>query len=159
MLHVRTGRNKGEKLRPAIGWIAVGDVSIGVLFSLGGFAFGGLSLGGISLGLLSSGGLAAGAAQLRGADPRDRPAPPVLEGRAALEAGAVAVAQAGARAAAPAHERLRLQYENLAKQTQAARLGLWFFLASEVLPSAFFFAVCSSSRMTATERRATSPGG
>jgi hypothetical protein len=60
LVHVRTGRPRTEPLRPAVGWIAIGDFSIG-LISVGGIALGGISLGGISAGLLSLGGVALGA--------------------------------------------------------------------------------------------------
>jgi len=60
------GRAYGEKLRPAVGWIAVGDMAIGVLFSVGGIAFGGFALGGLSVGLLAIGGVSLGAIGLGG---------------------------------------------------------------------------------------------
>jgi RNA polymerase sigma factor (sigma-70 family) len=60
ILHIRTGRPYGTPLRPAIGWIAIGDVSIGVLVSIGGFAVGGISIGGLSLGLFAMGGASLG---------------------------------------------------------------------------------------------------
>jgi RNA polymerase sigma factor (sigma-70 family) len=58
LVHVRTGQAYGEKLRPAVGWIAIGDVSIGVLVSIGALAVGGLSIGGLSVGYLAYGGCA-----------------------------------------------------------------------------------------------------
>ena len=61
LVHVRTGRPRGEKLRPAVGWIAVGDMAIGVLFAVGGFAIGGVCIGGFSIGLVALGGAALGA--------------------------------------------------------------------------------------------------
>lgn len=61
LVHVRSGRPYGTKLRPAVGWIAIGDVSIGVLVSIGGFAVGGISIGGFSLGLVALGGVSMGA--------------------------------------------------------------------------------------------------
>jgi hypothetical protein len=66
LVHVRSGRPFGAKLRPAVGWIAVGDVSIGVLVSVGGFAVGGISIGGCSVGLLAMGGVSLGAIALAG---------------------------------------------------------------------------------------------
>lgn len=42
------------------GWIAIGDNSIGVLFSFGGCAMGGIAIGGISMGVISLGGVAFG---------------------------------------------------------------------------------------------------
>ena len=61
LVHVRTGRPCGEPLQPAVGWIAIGDMSIGVIVSIGGIAFGGISIGGLSAGVLSFGGLTLGA--------------------------------------------------------------------------------------------------
>ncbi|EDY21337.1 RNA polymerase, sigma-24 subunit, ECF subfamily [Chthoniobacter flavus Ellin428] len=66
LLHIRTGRPYGTKLRPAIGWIAIGDVAIGVLLSIGGFAVGGISIGGFSLGLMAMGGVSLGAVAFAG---------------------------------------------------------------------------------------------
>jgi RNA polymerase sigma factor (sigma-70 family) len=66
LVHVRSGRPFGAKLHPAVGWIAVGDVSIGVLVSVGGFAVGGISIGGCSLGLLAMGGISLGAIAVAG---------------------------------------------------------------------------------------------
>jgi hypothetical protein len=50
----------------AKGWIAIGDVSFGVLLSVGGAAFGGITIGGVGLGVLSLGGLAIGGMALGG---------------------------------------------------------------------------------------------
>jgi hypothetical protein len=55
------------KRRIARGWIAIGDVSFGVLVSIGGVAFGCIALGGMSVGLLAFAGLAIGAGALGGA--------------------------------------------------------------------------------------------
>jgi len=66
LLHVRTGRSYGEKLHPAVGWIAIGDVAIGVLVAVGGFSLGGVSIGGISFGLAALGGVAVGGFALAG---------------------------------------------------------------------------------------------
>lgn len=66
LLHVKMGRGPGERVKPAVGWIAVGDVSVGLLFAFGGISIGGLSFGGLSLGLISIGGLAVGGAALGG---------------------------------------------------------------------------------------------
>jgi hypothetical protein len=44
----------------ARGWIAIGDVSYGVLFSMGGIAVGGIAIGGLSLGAVAIGGLGLG---------------------------------------------------------------------------------------------------
>ncbi len=61
LVHVRSGRPRGERLRPAVGWVAIGDLSIGVLLSFGSVALGGVCCGGVSLGLVSLGGVALGA--------------------------------------------------------------------------------------------------
>jgi RNA polymerase sigma factor (sigma-70 family) len=50
----------GEKVQPAVGWIAIGEKAYGVLYASGGFAVGGIATGGVSVGLLSFGGLSIG---------------------------------------------------------------------------------------------------
>ncbi|HTI97997.1 MAG TPA: sigma-70 family RNA polymerase sigma factor [Dongiaceae bacterium] len=60
LVHIRTGRKPGEKLRPAVGWIAIGDMACGILFASGGLAVGGISFGGASVGLISLGGFSFG---------------------------------------------------------------------------------------------------
>ncbi len=77
LVHIRHGAPDGERVRPAIGWIAIGDRAYGILFAAGGFACGGISmggvavggiaLGGVTLGLLSLGGLALGGLAIGGA--------------------------------------------------------------------------------------------
>jgi hypothetical protein len=44
----------------ARGWIAVGDISFGILVSVGGLAFGGIAIGGVGIGILTLAGLAVG---------------------------------------------------------------------------------------------------
>jgi hypothetical protein len=63
IVHVATARVVDGQLRRGIarGWIAAGDVSFGILISVGGVAFGGLSLGGLSVGVISLGGASLGA--------------------------------------------------------------------------------------------------
>lgn len=51
---------------PAFGWIAIGDVAIGVLFASGGMALGGIAFGGMSAGLISIGGMGIGVMSLAG---------------------------------------------------------------------------------------------
>lgn len=51
---------------PALGWIAIGDVAIGVLYASGGIAVGGVAFGGLSAGLISVGGLGIGILSLAG---------------------------------------------------------------------------------------------
>ncbi|MBI4189612.1 MAG: hypothetical protein HY525_03635 [Betaproteobacteria bacterium] len=61
LVTVRIGPQPDGALRGiARGWIALGDVAIGVLFRAGGAAVGAIAIGGVSLGLLSVGGLAIG---------------------------------------------------------------------------------------------------
>ena len=55
-----------KQRRPAVGWIAIGDYAIGVLFASGSIAVGGVSIGALSFGLVSCGGLAVGALALGG---------------------------------------------------------------------------------------------
>ena len=53
-------RRPGEKIQPAIGWIACGERAYGILYASGGIAVGGISTGALSIGLLSFGGLSIG---------------------------------------------------------------------------------------------------
>ena len=53
-------RRPGEKVQPAVGWIACGERAYGILYASGGIAVGGISTGGLSIGLLSFGGLSLG---------------------------------------------------------------------------------------------------
>ncbi|HEY7699827.1 MAG TPA: hypothetical protein VIE88_15500 [Vicinamibacteria bacterium] len=61
-VHVATGRVEDGVWKRGIarGWIAIGDVAFGVLFSVGGIAFGGVAIGGIALGGIPLAGLALG---------------------------------------------------------------------------------------------------
>jgi hypothetical protein len=61
-VHVAMTRNENGvwKRGVARGWIAIGDVAFGILFSMGGAAFGGIAFGGLSLGAIAFGGLALG---------------------------------------------------------------------------------------------------
>jgi len=59
LVHVRIGVPLREKMRPAVGWIAIGDCAVGAI-AVGGITFGGLSIGGIAYGLLAVGGLGFG---------------------------------------------------------------------------------------------------
>ncbi len=76
LVHARGGRLPGEKFKPAIGWIAFGEVAYGLIangavavggISIGGASFGIISFGGFAFGLLSFGGLSVGAIALGGA--------------------------------------------------------------------------------------------
>jgi RNA polymerase sigma factor (sigma-70 family) len=53
-------RKPGEKVQPAIGWIACGERAYGILYASGGIAVGCISTGALSIGLLSFGGLSIG---------------------------------------------------------------------------------------------------
>lgn len=62
LVHVAIGPPKGSLAIRGIakGWIAVGDISFGIVFSAGGLAVGGLSLGGLSIGVVALAGLSLG---------------------------------------------------------------------------------------------------
>lgn len=62
LLHIASGTSVDGAYRRGVatGWVAIGDIAIGVLFACGGLALGGISVGGAALGLLSLGGLALG---------------------------------------------------------------------------------------------------
>jgi hypothetical protein len=68
LVHVATSAIVDGRLRRgvAIGWIAVGDVAVGVLLACGGISVGAISVGGAAVGLLPLGGLALGALALGG---------------------------------------------------------------------------------------------
>ena len=66
LVHCRSGRKPGEKLRPAIGWIAYGEIAYGILFAGGAFAVGGISMGGASVGIFAFGGVSLGLLALGG---------------------------------------------------------------------------------------------
>lgn len=67
-VHIAVGGARDGEWKRGIarGWIAIGDISFGVLLSVGGLAFGGISLGGLSLGAITLGGLALGGYSLGG---------------------------------------------------------------------------------------------
>jgi len=60
LVHCRWGRRHGERVQPAVGWIACGEKAYGILFANGAFAVGGISCGGVSVGLISFGGISVG---------------------------------------------------------------------------------------------------
>jgi len=66
LVHVAIGGSGPSRRGVATGWIAIGDVAIGVLFAFGGVAFGSVSLGGFAFGLVPLGGLALGLLALGG---------------------------------------------------------------------------------------------
>lgn len=59
-------RRPGEKVQPAVGWIAIGEKAYGILYASGGIAVGGIATGGLSIGLLSFGGCSIGLLALGG---------------------------------------------------------------------------------------------
>lgn len=68
-VHIATAKMEDGLYKRGIarGWIAIGDISFGILFSFGGIAIGGISFGGLSVGLLLSiGGLSLGGLALGG---------------------------------------------------------------------------------------------
>jgi len=68
LVHIATSRMKDGKYErgKAVGWIAIGDISFGILLSLGGVALGGVAVGGVSLGVISIAGVAFGVAAIGG---------------------------------------------------------------------------------------------
>ena len=52
--------------RPAVGWVALGDVAVGLLVAVGGMSFGTVSIGGLALGTVALGGMGIGALALGG---------------------------------------------------------------------------------------------
>ena len=66
LIHVLLDSPPGANQRVAKGWIAVGDIAIGVLFAAGGWAVGLFSLGGFALGIVPIGGVAVGLLALGG---------------------------------------------------------------------------------------------
>ncbi|MEI8012921.1 MAG: hypothetical protein WCI27_10675 [Candidatus Omnitrophota bacterium] len=68
LIDIATGKPEAIPYTRGIakGWIAIGDISFGVLFSIGGMAFGGIAIGGISLGVVSLAGAAVGVFALGG---------------------------------------------------------------------------------------------
>ena len=70
LIDIQFGTKAGERRRPAMGWIAIGDAAVGILvgiggvsvgiISVGGVALGGFTLGGLGLGLIGCGGVGVG---------------------------------------------------------------------------------------------------
>jgi RNA polymerase sigma factor (sigma-70 family) len=52
--------------KPAIGWIAIGDIACGILFANGALAVGGIAIGAVGVGVVSFGGLAFGLLSIGG---------------------------------------------------------------------------------------------
>ena len=59
-------RRPGEKIQPAIGWIAYGEIAYGIIYASGGIAVGGISTGGLSIGIVALGGCSIGLLALGG---------------------------------------------------------------------------------------------
>ena len=61
-VHIATGKKDNGRYERGIakGWIAIGDISFGVILSVGAVAFGGVAVGGLAVGILSLAGLAVG---------------------------------------------------------------------------------------------------
>jgi RNA polymerase sigma factor (sigma-70 family) len=59
-------RRSGEKVPPAIGWIAGGEKAYGIIYATGGIAVGGISTGGVSIGIVALGGCSLGVLSLGG---------------------------------------------------------------------------------------------
>lgn len=68
LVHVSLGGIVDGRIKrgKALGWIAVGDFSCGVLLSVGGIAVGGIAVGGLALGFAALAGLAGGVLALGG---------------------------------------------------------------------------------------------
>ena len=81
-------RRPGEKVQPAIGWIACGERAYGILYASGGVAVGGISTGGLSIGLLAFGGCSVGLLAFGG----------LAVGAVALGGGAVGLVASGGMA-------------------------------------------------------------
>lgn len=60
LVHCRGGKLPGQKMQPAVGWIAFGEIAYGILFANGAVAVGAISIGGASVGLISFGGFSLG---------------------------------------------------------------------------------------------------
>lgn len=60
LVHCKGGKLPGQKMQPAVGWIAFGEVAYGILYASGAVAVGGISVGGAGVGILSFGGFSLG---------------------------------------------------------------------------------------------------
>jgi RNA polymerase sigma factor (sigma-70 family) len=81
-------RRPGEKIQPAIGWVASGERAYGILYASGGIAVGGISVGAASFGLLAFGGCSVGLLGLGG----------LAVGAVALGGGAIGLIASGGMA-------------------------------------------------------------
>jgi zinc protease len=116
-----------RRSRPAVGWIAVGDIAISPLLAIGGLAIGPVAVGGLTIGLISVGGAAAGLLALGS----------IAAGWWAF--GPLAVAwKAAAGGVAIAHD---YALGGLARAAEAntAIAAAWFKSQWFIVPVAFFF--------------------
>jgi RNA polymerase sigma factor (sigma-70 family) len=60
LVHCRGGKLPGQKMQPAIGWIAFGEIAYGILYASGAVAVGGVATGGAAIGIISFGGFGFG---------------------------------------------------------------------------------------------------
>jgi hypothetical protein len=67
LIDVRIGaQGPGATRGIARGWVAIGDIALGVVFAVGGAAVGGIAFGGLAVGLIPLGGLVVGLLALGG---------------------------------------------------------------------------------------------
>jgi hypothetical protein len=68
LIHIAVGSSVNGQYRRGIatGWIAIGDIAMGILFACGGLAAGGVCIGGVAVGAFSIGGLAVGLGAMGG---------------------------------------------------------------------------------------------
>ena len=68
LIHIAIGPSENDPGNRgfAKGWIAIGDVALGILLAIGGLAAGGVAIGGISLGVLALAGFSLGVWSLGG---------------------------------------------------------------------------------------------
>lgn len=62
LVHIATSKKDQGRYKRGIAkaWIAIGDVSFGIILSIGGVAFGSVAIGGLAVGIFSLAGLAFG---------------------------------------------------------------------------------------------------
>jgi hypothetical protein len=143
LVHVAIGPPDGSPARRGIarGWIAVGDISFGVVFALGGIAVGGLGVGGLSVGVLalaglsigvwSVGGLAIGAFALGGGAIAAWAATGGLAIAREYASGGLAI---GANANTDVARTYFASHGFFRLATQAARYSRWLLILAVVVP-------------------------
>jgi RNA polymerase sigma factor (sigma-70 family) len=65
LIHIRSTPPR-EGAGPALGWIAIGDRAVGILFAMGALAAGAVSVGSVSVGIVAVGGVSVGVVSLGG---------------------------------------------------------------------------------------------